>query len=618
MLAATRAATLILLVLLLVDPRLPASASSGSEPVPWVLLDASVSMSVVGAEGVSPWDRAVAWVSASAPEEARIVRFGAGASSDEGGLTPAAPDQLRSRLLPALERAVEAGASEIFVVSDMRLEDGREAVERLRRVGAPITFRDVGGPTVNAGIDDFRVPATVASTDSISVEVAVFAERVVDSLEVRVSDAMGVLAQRTLAAPPSGRAAVVQLRLPPPRGRGFVPYSASVRATGDAFTEDDERRTLVEVDPEAGGLVLVSLAADWEPRFLIPVLEQVTGLPPYGYLRLADGRFLSLEAGPGGGRIVEGEEIERRAAGAELLVVHGEAGEEEPWLTEASAVASRLILFASGPAALTVPGLSAGDARPGEWYVSAEPTPSQLAGSLTAIPWQSLPPLTALLPLSSEAGLGIPLRARLQGSGAAQAVIALAEDGSKRRAVVLASGFWRWAFRPGVPRDAYRRLWSAVGGWLLANEPVASGPGVQPVSRVWQEGVPIGWRASGRENDDLVLEVSSTDSPVLFEGAVEQGNFSMPSPGPGQFDYRVVDEETGETVGNGRFLVESYRGDMRTPRMDVPDLSDPSPGREDARTASPGRPLRTHPVPYLLVIALLCAEWIVRRRRGLR
>jgi hypothetical protein len=34
--------------------------------------------------------------------------------------------------------------------------------------------------------------------------------------------------------------------------------------------------------------------------------------------------------------------------------------------------------------------------------------------------------------------------------------------------------------------------------------------------------------------------------------------------------------------------------------------------------AVPGVPLRTRPWPYLLVIALLCGEWIGRRRSGLR
>jgi hypothetical protein len=31
-----------------------------------------------------------------------------------------------------------------------------------------------------------------------------------------------------------------------------------------------------------------------------------------------------------------------------------------------------------------------------------------------------------------------------------------------------------------------------------------------------------------------------------------------------------------------------------------------------------GTPLRTRPWPYLLVIGLLCGEWIGRRRSGLR
>jgi hypothetical protein len=49
----------------------------------------------------------------------------------------------------------------------------------------------------------------------------------------------------------------------------------------------------------------------------------------------------------------------------------------------------------------------------------------------------------------------------------------------------------------------------------------------------------------------------------------------------------------------------------------------PASAEGDALTAGaeverPGSPLRTRPWPYLLVIGLLCAEWIGRRRSGLR
>jgi hypothetical protein len=36
------------------------------------------------------------------------------------------------------------------------------------------------------------------------------------------------------------------------------------------------------------------------------------------------------------------------------------------------------------------------------------------------------------------------------------------------------------------------------------------------------------------------------------------------------------------------------------------------------RDEEPGAPLRTEPWPYLLLIGLLCGEWIGRRRSGLR
>ena len=52
-LAVVRASILSLVLLLLFDPRLPFEAT-GAAPTPWVLLDASMSMTVEGLEGSSP------------------------------------------------------------------------------------------------------------------------------------------------------------------------------------------------------------------------------------------------------------------------------------------------------------------------------------------------------------------------------------------------------------------------------------------------------------------------------------------------------------------------------------------------------------------------------------
>jgi hypothetical protein len=50
--------------------------------------------------------------------------------------------------------------------------------------------------------------------------------------------------------------------------------------------------------------------------------------------------------------------------------------------------------------------------------------------------------------------------------------------------------------------------------------------------------------------------------------------------------------------------------------MDVPAVVPAPPGRraDDAER----RPLRAHPAPWLVLLGLLCGEWVMRRRKGLR
>jgi hypothetical protein len=111
------------------------------------------------------------------------------------------------------------------------------------------------------------------------------------------------------------------------------------------------------------------------------------------------------------------------------------------------------------------------------------------------------------------------------------------------------------------------------------------------------------------------LVVQARDSVVadtIFPGT---GTVSAGSLPPGAYSYHV-EGTGGDTLSTGRFDVASASEEM----LPVPAVP-PEPSRRagvggvDAR---PGTPLRTLPWPYLLVIALLCGEWIGRRRSGLR
>jgi hypothetical protein len=129
-LAVVRSLALIVLLLLLFDPRMPVNGPGGV-PARWALLDASLSMNAAQAVGASPWAAGVARAQALQAEGWNVVRFGA------GGLTTfdpeTAPDGLVSELAPALQAAAESGAREVRVLSDLRFTDG----VAVRAAGSP-------------------------------------------------------------------------------------------------------------------------------------------------------------------------------------------------------------------------------------------------------------------------------------------------------------------------------------------------------------------------------------------------------------------------------------------------------------------------------------------------
>ncbi|HSH76481.1 MAG TPA: hypothetical protein VLA09_12405, partial [Longimicrobiales bacterium] len=120
-LAMVRAVTLVLLLALLFDVRLP-GGGVGASRERWVLLDASLSMSAVAPGGPSGWEEASARAAELVDEGWRIVTFGAGTAGVGAEVEPAAI-ATESLLSPALQRAAEAGVRTVRVLSDFRLQD---------------------------------------------------------------------------------------------------------------------------------------------------------------------------------------------------------------------------------------------------------------------------------------------------------------------------------------------------------------------------------------------------------------------------------------------------------------------------------------------------------------
>ena len=622
LLGAIRGSILVLVLLLLWDPRLPGSRGNGTSEGSWVLLDASASMSAGALEGDDNWTVALERAVELAEAGAQVLVFGETpqivALESLDTLLPLAS---ASRLAPALARVAEAGARAVTVLSDLRLDDPVEAELTVSRSAVGVRIERSGGVVRNAGVARFELPPRAESGTPLSVGIALFSEGTVpgDTIRVEVWEEERLVASAGVLPAEPGLLATATLRLPAPRDTGWLRYRLVVSLPGDGFEADDAKSAYTEVDPEAGGLVILSLQPDWEPRFLLPVLSQVTGLDASGFLGISGGRYLRLASGAQVGPPVNEDEVRAALSGADFVVIHGLGGGAPDWVRSALGEAPRSIVFPSDPAGALLSGVEARPRLDGEWYATPDLPPSAVAASLSGADLTGVPPLTDILPLQVPRTAPTPIPLQRQGLGRAEAALVLNENRGRRRAVVLASGFWRWAFREGPAREAYRRLWAGVAGWLLASPSQNGGRDVRPAKRVWSSRELMEWRALGSIGEELEVVLTLGDSVVLdttvvVDGAGRARTRALPV---AEYSYRITSPEDDGVLGGGRIESERHRLELFRQPIDISTgASDGNAGRRTRRGR--GAPLRTHPGSYILILVLLSAEWIGRRRGGLR
>ena len=422
------------------------------------------------------------------------------------------------------------------------------------------------------------------------------------------------VAQVRVLAPGPGLRATGTVRLPPAGESGHLRYTARIadeEQVDDAFPSDDEAVTYSGSGYPAGALVLVSAVPDWEPRYLLPVLEKVTGLPSIGYLRAGPDRFVRLGSASDRGIPADSSTVKRAATEAALLVLHGLGVDADPWIAEiAEGQGQRLVLPLDSEGTRAV-GLETGDPISGEWYASPDVPTSPIAGALAGVNLQGLPPLSGAMVPSTPLLLP-PLQIQLRGAGSPESAFGLIERPGGRVAVALASQFWRWAARENG-HEPYRRIWSGIVDWLLAGEEVIA---AEPRPMVWvtSRGQKIAWSLGG-DSSSVHLEVWSGTEVVTDTTLVGGGEAMTGALDPGLYTYTLV-SESDDTVGAGRFDVSGVSLEM-LPVAKMPELS-PGSLSSPGNAEDSGRPLRTYPWVYLLIMVLLCSEWIVRRRTGLR
>ncbi len=615
--AALRAATLLVAWLILLNPSWPAAfeRARGREVA---LLDASYSMSRSSAEGAEPslWQLAGdsvarfggAWLFGGA-----VPRF---VSSDS---IPEAPSYSESRLAPALRAAARSGTRRVTVFTDGEIRDISEAVEEARRLGLAVSVHQMGTGTPRVGIAELSASDWVEVGDTAVVRVEIVAAASgIDSVDVQVVDDAGVVRAIARAPLPTvGRFSAVRLAFSVSGRAGRHRYVARLSASlGDTESRDDERVFYVRTMERPAGPVLISLRPDWEPSFLLPNLNRVTEVPGSTYLWLANGPVgVGGNYGP-----VQVSTVLRRARSAPMLVLHGYAANAPQWARELVRTANRLLVFPAGERAFELPGwgITVGAPAGAEWYASSDIPQSPLVLELGDLPAQQLPPLLRVRTVRADRTWTPLTVRRLRRGEAVPAIVAGSVEG-RRFVVATAEGYWRWAFRQGAGRQLYRTLWTGLAGWLMEGRR-EGGLGLDPQRFVVTRDQPLQWTTPGGV-DSMSLQLVNADGEGMWSGSAGAGDSIDVILAPGQYSYiaRAYRDELVVASASGPAEVERFAPELLpASASNLSELFTALSVAAESEVGRDGRQLATLGWPYLLLIALFCTEWAVRRLIGLR
>ena len=623
-LAILRFLTLSMVLLLIWDPNIPVARTEIGQDTVWVLLDGSQSMRPTDQSRPGLLEEVMERLTEMEEMPLRIMLFGERPRFVSADSVESIDfrDEL-STLGPALVSAAEAGASDVLVLSDFRINDVETLDSYSQTYGLDVKFERLDMERRNVGVEDFMVFRNDPLEETVTAQASIFSEGLQEdeSITIEIFEEENLVGSEEVNPISIGNTLMFEVELPiNHEASGLLEYRISLGILEDDFSLDNQKSTFIDMSFSDKEIVFLSMKPDWEPRFLLPVLSEVSGLSFEGFLSLGDDQFLSMNDIEGDESIVTESRVKRAVAASRILIVHGLAGDSPDWVVDALDNSSSTIAFIEDGTAASKMGVSTQQSTvEGEWYLESSLKPSPLASTLSGIDLTSLAPLNAVLPMLDPNSHLRPIEFRRNGLGQIQAPLILNESDDSKQALVLASGFWRWSSRGGNSREVYRRLWSGVLGWLMASEVASNRRLVEPEVRVWSENDQSRWSAWGLANNNIRLmiykdEILVQDTTVIVN---PESQFFINGLGLGSYSYRADDINSGDLLGSGRFKVENHSLEwFRVPR-DLVDIYSDLPSSTVIGSGF-SRPLHTYVIPYLLIIIFLSIEWIGRRQRGLR
>jgi hypothetical protein len=264
--------------------------------------------------------------------------------------------------------------------------------------------------------------------------------------------------------------------------------------------------------------------------------------------------------------------------------------------------------------------------------------------------WGALPPLAGHLRLGAPRP-GASVLAVADGTGGtSDAVVAIQRFGAGRAMVFAGEASWRWKMLMPAGDGTYERFWRQAVRWLTveapdalalaAPAPAADGDGTDVTAEVHDSEFRPAADATVRVRLDGPDEATSVATAALVDSSRARFSVHLPAGEPGVHRVHVDASKGGESLGaaDAPWLSGGVDRELADPRLDAPALrrlAEASGGaylaadhageagqylveRTAARQPAEWREAWHNVWVLGLVLALVSAEWTLRRQWGLR
>jgi hypothetical protein len=390
---------------------------------------------------------------------------------------------------------------------------------------------------------------------------------------------VAVLAEDTVPPLPAGGEAIIESRIVVPAGDSIAVLRAALRRGGDAQPRNDT----VAIAFRRGArqrVVVVSTAPDADVRDVTMALRANVALPTDAFYQIAPNRWLR----DGDLNPVEVSVVRAAVRGASLAVLHGDTAA----MGAPSSLGTKALLLLSPPTS---------DAP--ELLVRAAPS-SPLQAALGGMVIESLPPLLAVTP--ARGGVVALTAAPGMATTGATPVVSVTE-GSVRRVLITAAGYGRWRARGGVSEVAFQALIGGATDWLLGARGVAVAP--LPITPLQRAGLPVRWRRGAKPQSAVIL--TRDGDRAMRRDTLGFGD-------GGEADMAPLEAGIWRGTVDGVPIVVP----ISPSREWLPGVTTLRSGLLNGEALPVRRGARSLGWLYLATVLLLAAEWLLRRRAGLR